>query len=281
MTFRKAASNGNPMNVPCGQCIGCRIDYAKMWTARMIHESRQHSDNAFVTLTYSPESLPPSGTLVKRHWQLFMKSLRFHMRPVKIRFYACGEYGEENLRPHYHAILFGYWPNDAKPLSTLPGNRYFTSDTLDTLWGRGTVQVGFVTPETCAYTARYVTKKVNGDRAEKHYQRVIPQTGELVTVIPEFSLMSRKPGLGQRHFEDFQDDIYPGDFVVLNGHKSKVPRYYDRLLETSDPDLHADIKERRILRALEPKVRRNNRPDRLAVRETCLRAKLAPAKRSL
>lgn len=278
LTFRKSKSNGNPMAVPCGQCIGCRTDYAKTWAIRMVHENRLHRDSTFLTLTYNPASLPTGGTLVKRHAQLFLKRYRDLIKPRKIRFYLVGEYGDENLRPHYHAIIYGHRFDDAKLSREEDGHRFFTSATLESLWGYGFVEFGEVTPETCAYVARYVQKKITGDRAQEHYQRVTFD-GELVQVIPEFSTMSRRPGIGQRHYDQFKADLYPSDFVILNGHRTKMPRYYDRLLETEDPDQHARVKDSRRLRARRDKA--NQTDARLAVREECLRARLQPATRKL
>ncbi|AXH77260.1 MAG: replication initiator protein [Microviridae sp.] len=278
LTFERNKSTGIPLKVPCGQCFGCRIDYSRMWAARLVHESRLHEQNMFVTLTYDPDCLPTGGTLVKRHLQLFFKTLRFAIRPRRIRYYACGEYGEQNLRPHYHIILFGHWFADAKLLREDGGHRFYTSDALAAHWGRGLSEFGHVTPETCAYTARYVTKKVTGDKAAEHYERVNPITGELYGVIPEFAVMSRRPGIARDFYDRYRSDIYPDDFVILNGHRSKVPRYYDRLLEAASPSQHLAIKTRRIQRAR--RARANNTPERLAERETCLKAKISISTRN-
>lgn len=278
LTFRRALSNGNKLSVPCGQCIGCRVDYSKMWAARMVHESRLHQDSIFITLTYDPEFLPTGGTLVKSHLQKFFKRLRKHTSPRKIRYYACGEYGDQNLRPHYHAIVYGWRFSDARLLRDGGGHRFYDSDTLTRLWGLGLCEFGEVTAETCAYTARYVIKKINGDRAKNHYQRVT-QDGQLHDVLPEFSLMSLKPAIGKNWFETFRSDVFPDDFVILNGHRSKVPRYYDRLLDADCPELLEHHKQLRKDRA---KARKwDSTPERLQTREAVMRAKLAPATRTL
>lgn len=215
---------------------------------------------------------------MKRHLQLFFKRLRKAIRPIKIRYYAVGEYGDENLRPHYHIILFGYRFPDAKLLRDTKGHRFYTSDALSTLWGQGLTEFGEVTAETCAYCARYVIKKINGPRAASHYER-LTQDGEIVSVIPEFAAMSRRPGIAHRWFGRYRTDVYPDDFVILNGHRSKVPRYYDRLLDQASPaDLEA-IKHARKKRA--QRRRADSTPERLATREKCLKAKLSVAKRKI
>ena len=278
LTFKRSEGNGNDLSVPCGQCIGCRIDYSKMWAARLVHESRLHDDSIFLTLTYSPEHLPTGGTLVKRHLQLFFKRFRKAIQPIKVRYYAVGEYGDQNLRPHYHAILYGYRFTDAKLLRDEKGHRFYSSATLDSLWGLGLADFGEVTPETCAYCARYVIKKINGPRAASHYER-LTQDGEIISVIPEFSAMSRRPGIASNWFGRYRTDLYPDDFCILNGHRSKVPRYYDRLLEQAAPaDLEA-VKHARIERA--KRRRADSTPERLATREKCLKAKISVATRKL
>lgn len=249
-----------------------------MWAGRLVHESRLHDDSIFITLTYNPASLPTGGTLVKRHLQLFFKRLRKSIAPKKVRYYAVGEYGDENLRPHYHIILFGYRFEDAKLLRETKGHRFHSSAALETLWPYGLSEFGEVTAETCAYCARYVIKKINGARAASHYERVTTD-GEIVSVIPEFAAMSRRPGIARDWFSRYASDVYPDDFIILNGRRSKVPRFYDALLEKSSPDDFAAIKDARLKRSR--RRRADQTPERLAVREKCLKAKISVAQRKL
>lgn len=237
-----------------------------------MHQSRLHPENSFVTLTYDPESLPRGGTLVKRHVQLFIKRLRRSLGKRRISYFAVGEYGDESQRPHYHALLFGYWPADAQLLSSGNdgGHRLYTSRSLSALWTYGFVSVGSVTPESCAYTAAYCVKKVTGPLALEHYTR-ITQDGEMIEVIPEFALMSRNPAIGKGFYEEFHDEIRNSDFCLLQGKKVAVPRYYDRLKEREDAQALANIKEQRRLKAL--KHRANNTPERLEAREEVARSK--------
>jgi len=263
--------NGNPMTVPCGRCIGCRLAHGLMWKLRMVHESRFHDATCFLTLTYSNEHLPRSGQLVKKHVQDFLKRLRYEIRPIKIRYYCCGEYGEQSLRPHYHLIVYGYRPDDLQLYKPGEGQNTYTSERIERVWGLGFVTVGDVTPETCAYTARYVTKKISGAQAETHYQRLHTDTGEVVNVPPEFSLMSRRPGIGASYFSSYFEELMAHDHVVDNGHPTTVPRYYDKLAEKYHlPDRHV-LKHNRQRRAKE--IRSEQTPERLATREECTLAK--------
>lgn len=262
ITFRRNLSNGVPFLLPCGKCIGCRLDHSLMWTTRMLHELLYHNRACFITLTYSDDNLPPSQSLSKTELQRFFKRFRKHLQVRKIRYYACGEYGGSTLRPHYHAIIFGWEPDDLRRISRFSSRG--TSATLERIWGLGYVTIGPVTYETCAYTARYVTKKITGAPAETHYQRLHRDTGEIVSVLPEFAVMSRNPGIGSRYFADYGHQVNHDDFVVVQGKKVKVPRYYDKLLEKKDPDLLASKKETRVQRAHDNRA--NSTPARLAAR---------------
>lgn len=125
------------VQIACGQCIGCRLDKARAWAIRCVHESSLYRSNIFVTLTYDNDHLPLYNSLSKRDLQLFFKRLRKHFPDVKIRYFACGEYGEQFQRPHYHAIIFNLDFAD-KILFTRSGdNKLYTSATLAAIWGLG------------------------------------------------------------------------------------------------------------------------------------------------
>jgi hypothetical protein len=95
------------LKLPCGRCIGCRLERSRQWAVRCVHEASLHEKNCFITLTYSPENLPKDGSLDVSHFQKFMKRFRKRFGPG-IRFFHCGEYGESLSRPHYHACIFGF-----------------------------------------------------------------------------------------------------------------------------------------------------------------------------
>lgn len=265
-----------PMSVPCGQCLGCRIDKSRQWALRCVHEASMYELSCFVTLTYDDAHLPPGGTLVKRDLQLFLKRLRRNYEYYKtvdgkkfspIRFYACGEYGDDLGRPHYHALLFGVHFLDARKHSqSKSGLEQFVSARLDKLWGLGNCYIGKVSFQSAAYCARYVIKKVTGDRASGHY------AGR----IPEFSTMSTKPGIGSGWFDKFKSDAFPSDFLVHQGKRIPVPKFYTDKLSESEAK---PIKRKRKQDALDKHA--NNTPERLAVRAEVLQAKFKRLKREL
>lgn len=244
--------------IPCGQCISCRLDYSRQWANRCALEMKYHSSNMFVTLTYDNEHLPchsvldytddngviknvTVSTLRKEDLQLFMKRLRDKLGYGKLRFFGCGEYGTRSQRSHYHLIIFGLELNDLKLYKTIKqGNQfvnYYTSKTLSDVWKKGYVIVAPATWETVAYTARYVTKKLNGSAADIYKKLLIE---------PEFCLMSRKPGIGKQYFDDNYKHIFETNRIVISNltgsRKVAPPRYYKKALENLDENLYNEVK---------------------------------------
>lgn len=268
-----------PMDLPCGQCLGCRVDRAADWAMRITHEAQLHVSNLFLTLTYSDELLPHGGSLVLRDVQLFMKRLR--KTHGKLRYFLCGEYGETTWRPHYHAIVFGLALADLRShKKTASGAQLYTSESLTKLWGLGHVYIGQVTMESAQYVARYATKKITGAHAAEHYRRVDTRTGEIHQLKPEFAVMSRNPGVGAKWIDTYAGDVYPCDHVVLGGRiRGKPPRFYDERVAKQNPELVAQLKQERKQFAMEPRQEANSTKARLAVRAEVLRARLALYKR--
>lgn len=234
-----------PLNLPCGQCIGCRIDYSRNWSIRCVHEASLHDDNCFITLTYDPDNLPKDGSLDLRHFQLFMMRLRFKFGSG-IRFFHCGEYGENLSSPHYHALLFNHDFPDKKHWKNTENGPLYVSSTLDKLWGKGLSAIGSVTFKSSAYVARYVTKKISGRRAAEGSEQRKHFDAHYQGKSPEYATMSRRPGIGKAWFDKFHSDVYPSDFVVMNGKKVRPPRYYDNLYKSVDLSSFEDIKSSRI-----------------------------------
>ena len=218
--------------LPCGRCIGCRLERSRQWAVRCMHEASMHKRNCFLSLTYAPEFLPEGGTLCYRHFQLFMKKLRKYFGGTRIRFYMCGEYGGKKGRPHYHACLFGVDFDDKKLWGKSDsGHNIYRSAILEKLWTFGFSSVGDLCFASAAYTARYIVDKVTGDLAVDHYSVtdiVNPVTGEVFQKVPEFNNMSRKPGIASDWFDKYSADVFPHDYVVVNGKECKPPRYYDK-----------------------------------------------------
>lgn len=200
---------------PCGYCIACRLNRQREKQVRLVHECENWKDKVFLTLTYADECLPAGNTLVKRDVQLFLKRLRRAIEPLKIKYFACGEYGsdENTSRPHYHLIIYGISLTHPvfKKLNSIYGVNYYS---LGNIWPFGFISVGDVTPERCAYVAKYCLKKLGGKMADDYYQ------GRL----PEFSLCSRGIGLEWclKHSERLNRDM-----MIRFGKKMvSIPRYY-------------------------------------------------------
>lgn len=246
-----------PVELPCGQCMGCRLQRSKQWAIRMLHEAKMHDQNCFVTLTYDEDHLPKDGTLVVSDFQNFLKRLREQKRYEEtknkqphspIRFFHCGEYGETYARPHYHACLFNYDFPDKVAYKKVNGNQYYTSQTLERLWGKGITMIGAVTYESAAYVARYITKKVTGERAQWFYSEIDETTGEIIREIkPEYVTMSRRPGIGKTWFEKYKNDVIPHDHVIINGKKQKTPKFYLKQIELENQKAFIKIKYERMV----------------------------------
>lgn len=257
-----------PIQLPCGKCIGCRLEKARQWGMRCMHEKRMHARSCFVTLTYNDNYLPEGGTLVLRDLQLFMKRLR-KARSEKIRFFAGGEYGDENGRPHYHLLLFGCdFPDMRHVGRNYRGDPTFASAELESLWFQGFNTIGDITFDSAVYCAKYALKKVNGDMAASHYE-FIDEDGIMYDRKPEFAVMSRNPGIGMPYYDKFGGEIRALDNVILNGKEVRPPRFYDTKSEVIDPvtlDRYKRIRKRRALLA-----KADNTPERLRVKERLAR----------
>jgi hypothetical protein len=276
---------------PCGRCMGCRLDRAQAWAVRCVHEASLHENNCFVTLTYNNEHLPKRGRLEYRDFQLFMKRLRkqFNCFDVTLwqwlpRYYMAGEYGsqEETERPHFHACLFGVdFPDKYKWRTNHQGDQLYRSPMLETIWTQGTSEIGTVTIQSAGYVARYVLKKITGKKANEHYQRTDPATGETYSLPPEFNRMSLKPGIGAQWFQRYQTDVYNAarTYLIHDAKKMKPPRYYETLLERTDPDVADAAKASRQQFALRQAAQ--NTAPRRAAREKIQEAQLQQLKRTL
>lgn len=274
------------IELPCGQCIGCRLARSKDWAVRCMHEASLFRNNCFITLTYNNENIPSNGSLRKSDFVKFMKRLRKRFSGLEavadedstitfpIRFFHCGEYGSQLSRPHHHAILFNFdFPDKYLLSSSSSSCPLFTSEVLEELWSKeilpetyhcyesgtvfessgkyyaklGYVAIGDVSVESCAYVARYITKKINGDQGANHYVRIDEATGELYYLEPEYITMSRRPGIANRWFKLFgKDDVYSKDFISLGGKKFRPPRYYDKMFDICRPEILAEIKQKRL-----------------------------------
>ena len=231
-------------------------------------------DNCFITLTYDEENLPWDGSLDKKHFQKFMKRLRWKHREKTIRFFHVGEYGSDLDRPHYHALLYNHDFDDKYLWNEKEGICTYRSDQLEELWPYGMSTVGELNWETAAYCSRYCVKKITGEKVEEHYRRIDTRTGEVINLEPEYITMSLRPAIGKSWYEKWKADCYPSDFITNNGKKLKLPRYYDKLYQEENEPAFARLKETRKAKALEHAE--DQTPARLRTREACqtARAKL-------
>ena len=268
------------LELPCGQCVGCRLERSRQWAIRCMHEASLYKDNCFITLTYDEEHLPEDYSLHYDDFQRFMKRLRKRFQGKTIRFYMAGEYGENFGRPHFHACIFNLDFED-KYLwqKTDSGSKIYRSKILEELWPFGYSSIGEVNFQSAAYVARYIMKKVTGDMAEQHYEEVNFTTGEIIQRKPEFNKMSLKPGIGYKWYEKYKDDVYPHDYVIVNGKKCKPPKFYDKKYADDYPyefdQLQWDREKSAKAQAFD------NTAERLLVKEEVLKAKLSRLKRKL
>lgn len=175
----------------------------------MLHENLSWRESVFLTLTYEELTLPDGGTLVKSHLQRFWKRLRKAVYPRSLKYYACGEYGDEHGRPHYHAIVFGLSVEDS-PL-------------IESTWGLGNVFPGTVEQNSIRYVTKYIGKKIFGPQAVAHYGGRVP----------EFQLVSRGIGL---EWMRANRELLISDLLVYRGKNfERLPRYYyKKLLDSMD-----------------------------------------------
>ncbi len=248
------------VQIPCGKCIGCRLEYSRQWANRLMLEAQYHTDMYFITLTYDDFHIPlsyyvddstgealQSMSLCKRDFQLFMKRLRKSQPENQIRFYAAGEYGSQTFRPHYHAIVFGLKLSDLVfyKFNKL-GQPLYTSQYLESIWCNtssdskerlGICVVAEVSWETCAYTARYTAKK-SGTLDDEFYDKF--------NMEKPFTLMSRRPGIARMYYDDHPDMF---DYTSINiptstgGRKVAIPRYFNNLFADDCPLRSQELKD--------------------------------------
>jgi len=268
------------LSLPCGQCIGCRLERSRQWAMRCLHEAQLHANNCFITLTYDDTHLPSDQSLHHRDFQLFLKRLRKKHPGISIRYYMAGEYGENYGRPHFHACIFGLDFHDKKLWKRTPsGSLIYRSEILETLWPFGYSSIGDLNFESAAYVARYIMKKQTGKQSEKHYQYSDLITGEIIQMQPEYNKMSLKPGIGYEWYKKYRSDVYPHDYVVIRGKKVKPPKFYDKKYKTDYPYEYDELLYKREKTA--KLYQADNTPQRLAVKEQVQKAKLLQLKRTL
>lgn len=254
---KKCSKEYATFQLPCGKCIECRLEYARQWAVRSVHESKMYEQNSFITLTYDDLK---DTRLQYRDFQLFVKRLRSHIRSEvrkkigkinwrlltesekkehyeknSIGIFVTGEYGgppkplpggrmSEGFRPHWHAILFNFSPPDGVyKYSNDRGDKIYSSEILSRLWGHGTSEFGSVTFESAGYVARYAAKKlVHGHDEDHDYEPI--------------SKKSSKHAIGKKWLEQFWPDVFNYGYIILpDGKQCSIPRYYEKWLAKNHP----------------------------------------------
>lgn len=220
------------------------------WALRLKHEAKFHNQAFFITLTYNDENVPADGSLDPKHVKNFIR--RYRREFGKTRFFSCAEYGGKLQRPHYHVIAFGPdIPDRVQHYRDYPQSQFnpaframfgesgiihYRSPRLEKCWPFGFSEFTYAAPATMDYVTKFHVEKVTGEKAADHY-------GDRV---PEFSRMSRMPGMGTQWLEKYWREIYPHGYVQdSSGGKFSPPKFYDRWLETNHPEVYADVKKRR------------------------------------
>jgi hypothetical protein len=234
-----AGYSGNSFGtVRCGMCRDCRLHRAREWAIRCHHEASLHPRNSFLTLTFENDP----GSISKRDLQLFFKRLRKALPGKRIRYFACGEYGEKLGRPHYHVCLFGYDFPDKYPWVKSPkGNLQYRSPLLENAWSEGHALIGELTMESAGYTARYALKKITGSVETDHYTREF--LGTTINVTPEFQLQSLKPAIGLGWIEKHWREVAQGNSVIYKGKECPIPRYYNNWIKDHHPDAYKTMQK--------------------------------------
>lgn len=214
------------MYVPCNKCLACRIARRREWSLRLAHQM-QFQPAMFLTLTYNDVNIPKNGSVSKRELQLFFKRFR-KIFGEDIKYFSCGEYGEQSFRPHYHAIVFGvpikrYIDYDKNYIQFKRGNHTYFS-IASKFWTNGYVVATSCSIDTIQYVCGYVLKKIKGYEKEYH---------DRCLTLP-FQLQSQ--GLGKQFAFENAELIKSKLYLMYKGVKVSVPRYYRKLLGITSDD---------------------------------------------
>lgn len=250
--------------IPCGKCISCKLDYSREWATRITHEVQTSELSCFITLTISDLNIHTDSftrvkdkstfwgySVYKRSVQLFIKRLRKQTN-AKFKFFACGEYGDQKLRPHYHICIMGYdFPDKQYWKKSKAGSIIYRSNMLEKIWTYGYAHIGDLNFQSAAYTARYTLKKTKDKTQYQHIDGYDETTGEIYhwQLNPEFILMSK--GIGLNWWQKYKSDTFKDYLSIDYDKKVKIPRYYDKQLEKYSPERLESIKQEREEKAKE------------------------------
>ena len=291
ITFTPAeAQLDSPIDIPCGGCIGCRLDKAADWSTRATNELRYHDDACFITLTYNDDHLPNDKSINRDDPRNFLRRLRRAYPDQKIRYFGCGEYGKNQQgeinpftgkpdigRPHYHYIIYGMNFDDRRLINDDDIPQY-ESQQLEELWGKGFTSLGNADQKNIDYISQYTTKKINGNMAADHYKYLDPVTGEEINRQPEFISVSTQPGIGSQWFDDFEGDCLKGFITNGKGRVQKIPKYYKRQMKERFCSENYETVKKNTMKHVKPD-HPDNSPERLKAREEVVKYRAARAAR--
>ena len=270
------------------QTLASRREQEPRFPVPLLSEKSAGSENSATSSNREEDEPAQQDSLVKRDLQLFVKKLRKSQDKdglAKVKYYAVGEYGENYGRPHYHAALFGEDFSDDRYVwrTTESGHTVYRSPRLEETVDPRKLRDWRTHVRIRSICNPLHKKKINGPMAKEHYKRYDPTTGEIYWITPEFNLMSRGgrkgKGIAATWLETYKDDVYPHDYVIMNGQKLKPPRYYDNQLAASDQIGAILMKLEREFSARSQRA--DNTPKRLAAKEKVAQAKLNLGKRKL
>jgi len=284
-------------DIGCGRCILCLVEKSRQWAVRCVHEASLYEKNCFLTLTFNQSCqiatrsargryqklkksklVDPTWSLHKFHFQDFMKRLRKHFygnSKGSVRYLHCGEYGETFARPHHHACLFNFDFPDKKLWSVREGVSLYDSETLDRLWGHGNCKIGEVSFDSAAYIARYTVKKLKDLKGQELYSALCDRSKNRKYLpdgrLREYLRMSRRPGLGKGWIDQYKSDVFPKDYIVIRGKKCKVPKFYNKNFELTNPEEYGLVKRERVSNG---RNNPNNNPERMEASAIIMQANL-------
>lgn len=241
----KPIKDWTEIQLPCGKCLGCRLDHANEWATRLYCEAKSWENSYFFTLTYNDKNLPKTAygqnTLNSKDMTDFFKRLRNHYKGEKkiiynfdeelnsIRYLYCGEYGPKTSRPHYHGIIFNLKIDDLKPYKqNKQGDMLYTSKKIQNIWGKGFVIIGQMSYSSACYVARYCQKKAYiSEKLDPDITLGEPQK--------EFIRMSRRPGIGVIYWNENKELIKAQNGILVKTKDTvklkPIPRYFMKLWE--------------------------------------------------
>lgn len=243
----------------CGYCPDCLAKKSRDWSTRMFCElqTTPNKNASFLTLTYDDNKLNAYGdldenptrgiSLIKEDFQKFMKRLRKELSKydIKIRYFACGEYGSKTLRPHFHCIIYNYSFPD-KVLSTQMyskrGKEIYESELLNDCWKYGLASVQTVNAQTMDYVSKYITKKQFGLSGDISYNLIIGDT--IIKRCKEFNLMSRRKPIGYNYFLANYNQLTSRPYLYVGDsthNKRYLPRVFLHWIKLQDEEIYNNI----------------------------------------